>query len=402
MGVLDNLHSKHLSLTAAEGGVLKDAAWNIIEAFQLAGACSVVCPLWGGGSTGGDLGQLARLLLLMRFYFELPNFAHTGRPVASALQQTQNWLRNASIDDVLEFLQNAPIPEKCCEELYVEVSSFKKAKSKASAGGSSLPTHHDDGGAVKLFGHFFYWGMLIAVGDCRNVHPAGVGGSMDEGIDRNKRGVRRPVGGATSLRPQQQVEECEEDDDVVGLYAGVGVEDDDEEGGDELQQMVREMQFLRMEGSHREADIMEKEIRRRRQMQMDRVKSRLQDAGQLLFSTGQRVARRTSSAFQQGSSTLSQSAQSYTQRTAAAAAHARRGKKAASGNIYEDPVYEDYHEPQDLLGIAGEGEADGDGRLGGGKRPVGEYSHKSSHGESDEEDLGQNDSHAQSAVCSLM
>ena len=37
MGVLDNVQSKHLSLNGAEGGVLKDAAWNIIEAFQLAG-----------------------------------------------------------------------------------------------------------------------------------------------------------------------------------------------------------------------------------------------------------------------------------------------------------------------------------------------------------------------------
>ena len=89
LGVLDNVQAKHLALTGAEGGVIKDAAWNILEAFQLAGACTVVCPLWGGGATGGDLGQLARLVLLLRFYFELPNWAHEGRPVAKTLQQIQ-------------------------------------------------------------------------------------------------------------------------------------------------------------------------------------------------------------------------------------------------------------------------------------------------------------------------
>lgn len=54
-----------------------------------AGAGTVVCPLWGGGATGGDLGQLARTILLLKFYFELPNFAHEGRPVAKTLQVVQ-------------------------------------------------------------------------------------------------------------------------------------------------------------------------------------------------------------------------------------------------------------------------------------------------------------------------
>jgi hypothetical protein len=213
LGVLDNVQAKHLALTGAEGGVIKDAAWNILEAFQLAGACTVVCPLWGGGATGGDLGQLARLILLLRFYFELPNWAHEGRPVAKTLQQVQVggwvggwvdsyrmeclvwsiillnkrkdnrvavvllyiarnssismlccvcmdmyvqlWLRSATIDDVLEFLHHSPLPEKGAEELCLELSSFKKNK-KPSASATPHPgdTSSSNGGDAKLFSHF--------------------------------------------------------------------------------------------------------------------------------------------------------------------------------------------------------------------------------------------------------
>ena len=37
LGILDNVHAKHLSLNAADGGLLKVPVWNIVEAFQLAG-----------------------------------------------------------------------------------------------------------------------------------------------------------------------------------------------------------------------------------------------------------------------------------------------------------------------------------------------------------------------------
>jgi hypothetical protein len=38
---------------------------------------------------GGDVGQLARILLFLRFYFELPSHANGTRPVAKALQAAQ-------------------------------------------------------------------------------------------------------------------------------------------------------------------------------------------------------------------------------------------------------------------------------------------------------------------------
>lgn len=197
-------------------------------------------------------------------------------------------MKDATVDDVLEFLQAIPIPEKVivsksaiilprallivvflvfpaqsCEELFLELSSFKKNK-KPSA--SSFPGQYESGGEAKIFSHFFYWGMLVASGDCRNVHPAGVGGEMADDPDKHLRGARNIPDNAG--------------DDVAGLYdnvevgaGGVGSDDDDDDL-DEMHQMVREMQFLRLEGSHREADLLEKEIKRRRQEQLDRVKLR--------------------------------------------------------------------------------------------------------------------------------
>lgn len=38
---------------------------------------------------GGDLGQLARILFLLRFYYELPSYAHYSHSIAKALQVSQ-------------------------------------------------------------------------------------------------------------------------------------------------------------------------------------------------------------------------------------------------------------------------------------------------------------------------
>lgn len=78
-----------MSLSAAEGGIIKDSPWDIIEAFHLAGVSTVLFSLWGGGAMGGDLGQLARMLLLFRFYYELPSYAHFSHSIAKALQVAQ-------------------------------------------------------------------------------------------------------------------------------------------------------------------------------------------------------------------------------------------------------------------------------------------------------------------------
>lgn len=37
IGLLDNIQSRNLSLSASDGGMIKDSAWDIIDAFHLAG-----------------------------------------------------------------------------------------------------------------------------------------------------------------------------------------------------------------------------------------------------------------------------------------------------------------------------------------------------------------------------
>jgi hypothetical protein len=196
----------------------------------------------------------------------------------------QLWLRSATIDDVLEFLHHAPLPEKGAEELCLELSSFKKNK-KPSASATPHPgdTSSSNGGDAKLFSHFFYWGMLIGCGDCRNVHPAGVGGTLpaEEKQRRDRaraaeQGLFEDVARSAAARGGRH---SGWDKDASGGGGGgaddeEAQEEDEEEDYDEMRQMVREVHFLRLEGSQREADLLDKEIKRRRQEQLERVRNR--------------------------------------------------------------------------------------------------------------------------------
>jgi hypothetical protein len=130
---------------------------------------------------------------------------------------------------------------------------------------------------------FFYWGMLIGCGDCRNVHPAGVGGTLPAEEKQRRERARAaeqglfedvarsaPRGGRHSGWDKEASggggadDDEDEDDD----------EEDEEEDLDEMRQMVREVHILRLEGSQREADLLDKEIKRRRQEQLERVRNR--------------------------------------------------------------------------------------------------------------------------------
>ena len=74
--------------------------------------------------------------------------------------------------------------------------------------------------------------------------------------------------GMSSAAQEQESnkQEGEEDEDSDS--------DSNEDETDEMHELIREMQWLRMEGSHKEADLIEKEIWRRRQVEIDRVKNK--------------------------------------------------------------------------------------------------------------------------------
>jgi hypothetical protein len=293
VGVLDTIHSKHIAALTSSGGALKNTAWDLVEALHLSGAPSVVLPLWGGGSFGGDMGQLARLVLFIRFYFELPNQAHRSRPIARALQLTQLWMRETTVGEMIEFIGKAPLPEGNCEEIQNELEVLAKAScSKKKQLSSGF-------GDVILFDHFFYWGMLTMVGDGRGVHPVGVGGEAENIIDpevqklekqrakeekriekKRQKAVQRQLlkekgAGALAVETHVAAHEEEYGESDESDSSSSDDEDDDEEDDRNLTQMQklnRELKWLRMEGLKTEAGIIEKQIRNLKRKEIEDTK----------------------------------------------------------------------------------------------------------------------------------
>jgi hypothetical protein len=300
VGVLDTVHAKHISSMAADGGALKNTTWDLVEALHLSGAPSVVLPLWGGGSFGGDMGQLARLVLLVRFYFELPNQAHRSRPVARAVQLTQLWMRETTVREMVDFIGMAPLPEKHCEEIQNELELLGKASCSKK---KQLSSGYGD---VVLFDHFFYWGMLTMVGDGRGVHPKGVGGEAENIIDpevqamekrrikaekamekkrqkaiirQQRRATREKGAGARAVEGhvaahEREYQESDESDD-----SSSSDEEEEEDGEEEeesklteMQRLNRELKWLRMEGLKTEAGIIEMQIRKLKRKQLEDTK----------------------------------------------------------------------------------------------------------------------------------
>ena len=295
VGVLDVVSGKQFD-NMSTGGSIRNTVWDLVEAFHFAGAPTVLLPLWGGGSFGGDMGQLARIVLLVRFYFELPNQAHRSRPVARALQHTQLWMRDTTVGEMIDFIGKAPLPEKNCEEIQTELEVLAKAscsKKKQSSAGF---------GDVILFDHFFYWGMLTVAGDGRGVHPVGVGGDDDNTIDpevqaierakakaekkRQKVFLRRQLSeqsrGSSTLNdhetlhdiPEGELDESESDSDSSSNDDS----ENDESKMSEIQKLKRELKWLRMEGLTTEAEIVENQIRNLRKKELEEAKRKLVSA----------------------------------------------------------------------------------------------------------------------------
>lgn len=104
---------------------------DIIDAFHLAGACTVMYPLWSC-ELGGRIGMVANILLLVRVYWHLKgrdmtqdSAVEVSKPktqVSSAVRMAQMWLRNASVANVLEFLSTADLSESVVEGIQGELA----------------------------------------------------------------------------------------------------------------------------------------------------------------------------------------------------------------------------------------------------------------------------------------
>jgi hypothetical protein len=267
-----------------------DTNCEFIEALHLAGAKTVLHPLWSGRATG--LAALAHLVFQIRFYSTLPANSKSRLAVVDTCRAAQLWLRDASADAIIAFIHKAPLPKNARKLVIAELESFVSASltpaqqqlkleamkrveaagslaapskfispEKAAAGpsqsvaeGASQSVYvvgengeavgNRIGGTVKFFNHFMYWGSFAISGAGGGVHHPDLTENKNEGFEQ----------GHISWNDE------------------------------ELNNMSFEASMLRMEGKTSEARELEKLIR---QLRIDRIKKRIAAAK----ATGARAGR---------------------------------------------------------------------------------------------------------------
>jgi len=174
------------------------------EVFLLAGAQTVVLPLWSD-----EANALATVLFTIKFYDELPDCADEVRPVsvlervrwgvcagakrqqrvhhqrlllttfcssqvAVALKHTSNWLRNATFTVIRNFIWASRVDRLVLEEIDDELWSVALAQKMLRGGQQNFRSGDDRWERVQKdatpFASPFYWAMFRAVGNCGGIH----------------------------------------------------------------------------------------------------------------------------------------------------------------------------------------------------------------------------------------
>jgi hypothetical protein len=178
---------------------------------------------------------------------------------------------------------------QCVTELKNDISAFEKSSVRKNMTPETFQT-------TKIFNHFFYWGMLTVSGDCRQVHPESIGledekdkQEQEEAERRNKSrgggisgrngGVGQPALAHSILRDLRDtgagagaVEEAEAGAGVAGVEEG-DREGEEEEGDDEMALLLKEMEWLRLEGNRKAADLIEKKINKIRLEKLKKIRA---------------------------------------------------------------------------------------------------------------------------------
>ncbi|KAJ1427662.1 hypothetical protein B484DRAFT_450245 [Ochromonadaceae sp. CCMP2298] len=267
------------------GAEICDTNCEFIESLHLAGAKTVLSPIWGGEWRG--LGTLANLVFIIRFYSILPAHSKERLSVVVTVRIVQLWLRDATADAIIAFVHKAPIPAPARKLIIDEMESYVSASltaaqqklkqaqmerqdkaSKAAAPSNFISPEKRDpnagagvadggvegeagpsllnriGGDQKFFNHFVYWGSFAVSGTGGNVHHPLLTENEEEGFEEGH----------------------------------IGWDDK------ELNNMAFEANMLRLEGKTRDAKELEALIRK---MKVDRFKSRVNKAR----ATGARAGR---------------------------------------------------------------------------------------------------------------
>jgi hypothetical protein len=228
-----------------------ESNWEFIEAVHLAGACTVMAPLWEAGGQG--LGTLANLIFLIRFYSILPSKSRDRISINETVRRTQLWMKDVNANDAIAFIHKAPLPKKARELIIEEMESYVKASLTTNPlDGTEIKAAADRnraGGSRKFFTHFLHWGAFVVSGYGGNVHHP----NLTEDV---------------------------EDEDAAVFGDGGDINDE------ELNNIEFEASVLRMEGKIEEAMALERRIR---ELKMQRLKKQLQVVKQTGFKVGRGV-----------------------------------------------------------------------------------------------------------------
>jgi hypothetical protein len=257
-----------------------DANCEFLEALHLAGAKTILSPLWNGNSEG--IAALAHLLFQIRFYSILPSLSKDKTSVVEACRATQLWMRDLTADETIAFLNKCSIPEQARRtaidelESYVDASltpaqrrvqeelkaKFREAKKLAASSDKTHPnptdaadqdpnlsnpvdpnlsnpvdpnlsnpvvsaavdsqTRNRIGGDKKFFQHFMYWGSFTVSGSGGSVHHPDLTLDKDEGYEKghiswNDKELNNMALEASALRMEGKMEEASELEDFIRM-----------------------------------------------------------------------------------------------------------------------------------------------------------------------------------------
>eukprot|EP01034_Spumella_vulgaris_P025126 gene25126-31545_t len=114
-----------------------------VESAHLAGANTVLHPLWSAASIGHGINTLAQLIFMIRFYSILPAHSKDRISVVNTVRATQLWLRDITADSAIAFIFKAPIPQKARQTIIDEMEAYVNASLTAEEAALKSKLIHD-------------------------------------------------------------------------------------------------------------------------------------------------------------------------------------------------------------------------------------------------------------------
>ncbi len=164
-------------------------------------------------------------------------------------------------------------------EIKLEISAQENTSNYKSKG-ATAEIFED----CKLFTHFFYWGLFIASGDCTSIHPEEVGENYES------------------------IAKAAEDNEADGQLATAAQQSNEDK---ELNTLVKELQYLRLEGNHKDADMLDDKIWKLRAAKLERVKNKVNVVADEALTKSKVAMRKASVMVKKGTELMSRSSSKY-------------------------------------------------------------------------------------------